>query len=399
MDVTSGRHHQTVKWLTLPYTPYIMINKESREAVRDRKIKVGITHGDLNGIGYEVIIKALNDNRLFDSFTPVIYGLSKALSYHHNELNINDFQYKVIRRAEQAVPQKVNIVNLSDEEVRIEYGKSTATAGQFAYQALEEAVRDLKDDKIQVLVTAPINKHNVQSDSFQFPGHTEYLASRFQSKSALMLMVKDNLRIGVVTGHIPLSEVPDTITGDLIIEKLVMINNSLKRDFGIDKPKIAVLGLNPHAGDSGLIGKEDETKVKPAIQEAWERDILAFGPFPADGFFGASSFRQYDAVLAMYHDQGLIPFKTLAFEGGVNFTAGLPAVRTSPAHGTAYDKAGKNVSSPAAMREAIYLAIDVYQKRLQFEEMTANPLKSGSSRNNANTKNRKENAEHRQDED
>ena len=312
-----------------------MIKNTAREPHKEKKIKVGITHGDLNGISYEVIIKALNDNRLLDSFTPVIYGLSKALSYHRKGINFNDFNYKIIHKAEDTFSQKVNIINLSDEEVRIEYGKSMREAGKFAFLALEEAVKDLKNNKIHVLVTAPLNKHNIQSDQFNFPGHTEYQADRFESNSALMLMVKDNLRVGVVTGHIPISRVSETITKELILEKLKIVHQSLVRDFGITKPKIAVLGLNPHASDNGVIGDDDQVKLTPAIKEAWDKGILAFGPFPADGFFGSSGHLKYDVVLAMYHDQGLIPFKTLAFEGGVNYTAGLPVIRTSPAHGTA----------------------------------------------------------------
>ncbi len=367
-----------------------MIKNTGRETQKEKRIKVGITHGDLNGISYEVIIKALNDNRVLDSFTPVIYGLSKALSYHRKGMNFNDFNYKIIHKAEDTYSQKVNIINLSNEEVRIEYGKSTSEAGKFAFDALEAAVKDLHENKIHVLVTAPLNKHNIQSDKFDFPGHTEYLADRFESNSALMLMVKDNLRVGVVTGHIPLSQVSETITKDLILEKLDIIHQSLIHDFGINKPKIALLGLNPHAGDNGVIGDEDQLILTPAIKEAWDKGILAFGPFPADGFFGSSGYLKYDAVLAMYHDQGLIPFKTLAFEGGVNYTAGLPIIRTSPAHGTAYDKAGTNTSSPVAMKEAIYLAINIYRNRKQYEEMTNDPLPSGLIQEYYNGRNSKE---------
>ncbi len=370
-----------------------------KEPARDKRIKVGITHGDLNGISYEVIIKALNDNRLFDTFTPVIYGLSKALSYHRNGMKYHDFNYKIIKSADEVIHQKVNIINISNEEVRIDYGKSDPVAGKFAYMALEEAVRDLKEDNIQVFVTALLNKHNIQSDSFAFPGHTEYLAAKFESDSSLMLMVKDQLRIGVVTGHIPLADVSETITSQLILRKLEIIKDSLIRDFGIEKPKIAVLGVNPHAGDQGVIGHEDQEKVTPAIKEAWDSGILAFGPFPADGFFGSSAFLKYDAILAMYHDQGLIPFKTLAFEGGVNFTAGLPIVRTSPAHGTAYDKTGENQSSPAAMREALYLAVDIYRKRLEYDELTTNPLQSGQIQDFQQSRNNKEPDEMKRAED
>ncbi|MEJ2596500.1 MAG: 4-hydroxythreonine-4-phosphate dehydrogenase PdxA [bacterium] len=378
--------------------PNIMHHPE-KESNRDKRIKIGITHGDLNGISYEVIIKALNDNRLFDNITPIIYGSSKALSYHRNGMKYHDFNYKIIKSADDVIHQKVNIINVSNEEVRIEYGKSDPVAGKFAFLALEEAVKDLKEEKIQVLVTGPLNKHNIQSDAFDFPGHTEYLAAKFESNASLMLMVKDQLRIGVVTGHIPLARVAESITSQLILQKLEIIRDTLVRDFGIEKPKIAVLGINPHAGDQGVIGHEDQEKLVPAIEEAWDNGILAFGPFPADGFFGSSAFLKYDAILAMYHDQGLIPFKTLAFEGGVNFTAGLPIVRTSPAHGTAYDKAGQNQSSPAAMREALYLALDIYRNRLQYDELTHNPLQSGQIQDFQQNRNNKEPDEMKRAED
>ena len=344
---------------------------------KDKKLKVGITHGDLNGISYEVIIKALNDNRILEMFTPVIYGLSKVLSYHRKNLNLNDFNYKIIRDASQTYSQKVNIVNLSNDEIRIEYGKSTPIAGKFAFQALDQAVKDIKDNKIDVLVTAPINKSNIQSHNFDFPGHTEFFTRQFDRKSSLMLMVNDKLRIGTVTGHIPLKDVASTITDKMIEEKINILNDSLIKDFGIPKPKIAVLALNPHAGEKGLIGDEDEHSIHPTIIKAKKHGYLVFGPFAADGFFGSDEYTKYDAILAMYHDQGLIPFKTLSFGKGVNYTAGLPIVRTSPAHGTAYTLAGKKAASARSMREALYLAIDICRNRQEYEEATKNPLRSG----------------------
>lgn len=354
-----------------------MIKSSASTSAKEKNMRVAITHGDLNGISYEVIMKALKDNRMLELFTPVIYGLSRALSYHRKGLKINDFNYKVVPTSEAVIHKKVNIINLTEEEVKIEFGKSSSEAGKYAFLALERAVEDLKAGNMDILVTAPLNKFNIQSEHFDFPGHTEYLADRFESNNALMLMVKDNLRIGVATGHIPISKVSETLSIELILNKIEIINESLIRDFGINKPKIAVLGLNPHAGDNGVIGNEDQLVTIPAIEAAWNKDILAFGPFPADGFFGSSAYLKYDAILAMYHDQGLIPFKTIAFEGGVNFTAGLSIIRTSPAHGTAYDKAGKNGSSAVAMKEAIYLAIDIYRNRNKYKELVKNQLPTG----------------------
>jgi 4-hydroxythreonine-4-phosphate dehydrogenase len=341
---------------------------------KDKKIRVGISHGDLNGISYEVILKALNDNRLLEMFTPVLYGLSKVLSYNRKNLNFNNFNYKVITDASQVYNKRVNVINLSNEEIKIEFGKSSAMAGKLSFEALERSVADLKDNKIDVLVTGPINKANIQSEQFTFPGHTEYLARCFNSDTPLMLMVHNDLRIGTVTGHLPLSKVTTQLSKELILSKITTLNDSLKKDFAIPKPKIAVLGLNPHAGDKGVIGNEEEEIIQPAIIQAKKQGFLAYGPFPADGFFGSDEYTKYDAILAMYHDQGLIPFKVLAFEDGVNFTAGLPIVRTSPAHGTAYDRAGKNTASPDSFRQAIYLAVDIYRNRLRFDEINNDPL-------------------------
>ncbi len=349
---------------------------------KETNINVGISHGDVNGIGYEVIIKALRDQRILELFTPVVYGSSKAASYHRKAINLNEFSFNIIKSADQINPKKANLINCCEKEIKIELGKSRSDAGEMALQSLEEAVEGLKKNDIQILVTAPINKHNIQSDDFKFPGHTEYLAEKFESKTLLMFLVCDNLRLGVVTGHIPLKDVSSTLTTDLIMEKLRIMNESLKVDFGIRKPKIALLGLNPHAGDEGLLGTEDGEVILPVVQKAADEDILAFGPYPADGFFGSQAYAKFDAVLAMYHDQGLIAFKTIAFKSGVNFTAGLPIVRTSPAHGTAYDITGKNISSPESFLSAIYLGIEIYKNRMMHQELTKNPLKKAEQENN-----------------
>ena len=338
-------------------------------------VKIGITHGDVNGIGYEVILKMLSDARLLEMFTPVVYGSSKVASYYKKTLDLGEINFHIIRSADQALDGKANLINISNKEIRIELGESTEVAGEMAFLALEQAVDDLKHGRIDALVTAPINKKNIQREDFHFPGHTEYLAQRFQTSNSLMLMVGSGIRIGVVTGHIPLREVSSQITSTLIMEKLRVFSQALKRDFNILKPKIAVLGLNPHAGDHGVLGLEEDEVIIPALQDALNEGILAFGPYPADGFFGSSVFTQFDGILAMYHDQGLIPFKTMSFDQGVNYTAGLPFVRTSPAHGTAYNIAGKNEASPTSFREAVYLAIDLARNRKMFDEASADPLR------------------------
>lgn len=347
----------------------------------DDRIRVGITHGDINGIGYEVIIKALADTRMMELFTPIIYGHSRVASFHRKNLQIGEAAFNLVRNASQANPRKANIINITDNDLHIDLGRSTAVAGEAAFHALEMALRDLKEGHIDVLVTAPINKQNIQSDGFDFPGHTEYLSAKYDHATPLMLMVWNTLRVGTVTGHMPLAAVPEAITTELVLEKLKLLHESLIYDFAINKPKIAVLGLNPHAGDGGLLGKEEQIVLHPALDMARKQNILAFGPFPADGFFGAGEWKKYDAVLAMYHDQGLAPFKSIAFDGGVNYTAGLPIVRTSPAHGTAYELAGKNLASEEPFRQAIYLALDVYRNRKMQEALMANPLKPVYRRN------------------
>lgn len=340
----------------------------------NRKIVVGITHGDINGIGYEVIIKTLANSKMIDMFTPVVYGSSKVASYHKKMLNIQEFNFNLIKKADMSNPKRANIINCFEKEKKIELGKSTKIAGEAALLALEKATEDLEQGLIDVLVTAPINKKNMQSDEFNFPGHTEYLARKFKSKDFLMLMVSNNLRIGIVTGHIPLQKVSENLTKELILRKIELMNKSLKEDFAIRKPKIALLGLNPHSGDEGLLGSEEQKTIIPAIKEAFDKGILAYGPFPSDGFFGTSAYNKFDGILAMYHDQGLIPFKVMSFENGVNFTAGLPIIRTSPDHGTAYDIAGKDQASPTSLREAIYLAMDIYENRKMHRKITAKPL-------------------------
>lgn len=332
----------------------------------DTLYKIGISHGDINGIGYEVIIKALIDNKICDLCTPIVYGLAKAASFHRKILNIPDFSFQFIKDPEQANLKRPYLINLQDNEVKIDVGLSTPIAGEIAALSLNRACDDLKNNKIDALVTAPINKENIQSDKFKFHGHTEYLANKFQSSSALMMMVDEMMKVAFVTNHEPIAKVASLLSSDLILKKIKALNKSLREDFLSTNPTIAVLALNPHAGDKSLLGKEEVDIIKPAIDKATDEHINAFGPFPADGFFASGNYRKYDAVLAMYHDQGMIPFKLIAGETGVNFTAGLPIVRTSPAHGTAYDIAGKNVASAQSMRNAIYLAIDIVRNRKQF---------------------------------
>ena len=339
------------------------------------KIKVGISIGDVNGIGLEVIIKTLNDNRILDYCTPIVYGHTKVASFHRKTLSINDFSFNVINDPEQAHDKRPNMINCWEEDVKIELGQTTEIGGRYAFISLERAMEDLLAGKIDALVTAPINKHNIQNEEFQFAGHTEYIQNRTNSPDSLMFLVSDDLRVGVVTGHIPVSEVAQKVTTEKILAKLNLMNQSLKKDFWVQKPKIAVLGLNPHAGDNGLIGNEEIDTIIPAIEQANAQGIFAFGPYSADGFFANSTYTQFDAVLAMYHDQGLIPFKQISFHNGVNFTAGLPVVRTSPDHGTGYDIAGKNLASEQSFREAMFAAVNIVLKRRETAELTANPLK------------------------
>jgi 4-hydroxythreonine-4-phosphate dehydrogenase len=344
--------------------------------MKDNKIRVGITQGDINGISYEIIINTLRDNRVMDFCVPIVYGSAKVAAYHRKALNIENFSLNIIRDADKANLKRPNIINCLDDNVRVELGKSTEVAGDASLKALQMAVNDLQEGKIDALVTGPINKDNIQSEEFTFPGHTEYLAQNFKSDDVLMLMVSDLMKVGVVTGHIPLKQVTDNLTQDKILRKLQTLNDTLVRDFRIRKPKIAVFGLNPHASDGGTIGEEEKSIIEPAIQRAKENDILAFGPYPADGFFGTKNIQRFDAILAMYHDQGLAPFKALCFDEGVNYTAGLSIVRTSPAHGTAYELAGKGEASSNSFRKALFLAVDIYRKRKEYEELTSDQLES-----------------------
>lgn len=351
----------------------LKLQNEKKEDTENR-IRIGFTPGDINGIGYEIIIKALAESRIYDNFTPIVYGSSKIASYHRKTLTLNDFNFNLIKNAEVANPKRPNIINCTDKEIKIELGKLSPVSGQMALLSLDNAVNDFKNKLIDVLVTAPINKKSMQSENFKFPGHTEYLASKFNAKDFLMLMISDKLRIGVVTGHIPLQKVSEQITQELIYNKIKLLQRSLLQDFGIRKPRIAVLGLNPHASDNGTIGNEENEKIIPVLTKAQNEGMLIYGPFAADGFFGSGNFDKFDGILAMYHDQGLLPFKILAFENGVNFTAGLPLVRTSPAHGTAFDIAGKNLASANPMRAAIYAAIDIFNNRMEYQQLSANSL-------------------------
>lgn len=346
--------------------------------MEDRKIKVGITHGDYNGIGYEVILKAFDDPLMFDLCTPVVYGSQRIASHYRKLLDLPTVQ---THRAESAADAKnacLNFVNVIADDEQIATGESTEAAGRAALAALECATSDLKAGLIDVVVTAPINKENIQGPDFRFPGHTEYFEAALNEigNRALMIMASDNgLRVALATIHLPLAKVVEELSSDLIVKRLEDFNLSLIRDFGIHSPRIAVLALNPHAGDGGLLGKEETDIIEPAIAEANNMKIHAFGPYPADGFFGAGHHTRFDGILAMYHDQGLIPFKTICGTAGVNFTAGLPYVRTSPDHGTAYNIAGKGLADPRSMRQAIYMAIDALRNRKSHDEAFANPLK------------------------
>ncbi len=346
----------------------------SRIFDEDYKIRVGITSGDSNGIGYEIIMKALSDQRLTELCTPIVYGTSKAASYHRKTVILSDFNFNIIRKADQASHKKANLISLMDQEIRIDIGQSTVVGGEMAYRSLEAATEDLEKNQIDVLVTAPINKHSIHQAGFQFAGHTEYLANRFNAGEYLMLMVSRFMRIGVITGHIPLGQVPATLNETLITQKINLLHKSLIQDFGIQKPKIALLGINPHAGDNGVLGIEEQDLIIPLVNKLFDKGKLVFGPFAADGFFGSGKFTHFDGVLAMFHDQGLIPFKTMSFDTGVNFTAGLPVIRTSPAHGTAFEIAGKDLASPDSLREAIYLACDIFRKRNEYQQLTSHAL-------------------------
>lgn len=343
----------------------------------EKTLKVGITHGDINGIGYEVILKALDNPTILEFCTPVVYGSAKIAAFYRKALDMQPMQLNQAASAAEIRDGVVNVINVVGEDVKVEPGVETAAAGQAAFTALERAVADLREGRIDVLVTAPINKHNIQSDTFHFPGHTEYLQEALGAEGdrALMVLCTDDLRVALVTTHLPIAKVPAAITREGIVGKLRDFHRSLVRDFGIHAPRIAVLSLNPHAGEGGLLGTEEQEIIAPAIDDVRSSKILAFGPYASDGFFGSGLYRRFDGVLAMYHDQGLAPFKTLAMDAGVNFTAGLSFVRTSPDHGTGYDIAAKGQASEQSMRNAIFAAIDIYRNRVREDAATANPLR------------------------
>jgi 4-hydroxythreonine-4-phosphate dehydrogenase len=341
---------------------------------KHKKIRVGLSVGDFNGIGLEIILKSLSDARLYEHCVPVIYGSSKLVTYHLKHLKIEDIAFKSLKSADDLDPNKVNVVEVWEEEVEVNFGKPNKTSGIYAFKSLKAAVEDLASNKVDVLVTAPIDKNVIQSAEFDFKGHTEFLAHYANEDNPLMILASESLRVALVSGHIALREVAASITTDKIFNKLEIFNKALQQDFSVNRPKIAVLGLNPHNGDNGLMGDEESTIISPAISKAQESGILAFGPYPTDGFFGSELRNKFDGVLAMYHDQGLAPFKALAFDRGVNFTAGLPIVRTSPDHGVASDIAGQSIASESSMREAILYAMDIYNARREYKELTANPL-------------------------
>ena len=342
--------------------------------MEDNKIRIGITHGDINGVGYEVILKTFSDPLMLDLCT-VIYGSPKVAAYHRKAMDLAT-NFSIITSATEAAHGRLSVLNCTDDEVKVEFSKADPGAGKAALDALERAVEDYKAGLIDALVTAPINKHTIHSEQFDFPGHTEYIEQRLgNGDKALMILMKGDFRVALVTGHIPVSQIAPTLTKDLIKEKLAIFNRSLKQDFGISAPRIAVFSLNPHAGDGGLLGTEEEEIIIPALKEMAAQGVLCYGPYPADGFMGSGNFTRFDGILAMYHDQGLAPFKALAMDEGVNFTAGLPVVRTSPAHGTAYDIAGKGMASEDSFRQAVYVAIDVFRNRQRDKEAHANPLR------------------------
>lgn len=341
---------------------------------KTEKIKLGISIGDYNGIGIEIILKTFADKRMLDFCTPIIFGSTKVINAYKKNLSIN-VPYNGIRNVDQALSGKVNVLNLWKEDFVVDHGSPTEESGQYAYKSLEAATTSLVEEKIDVLVTAPINKDNIQSESFQFPGHTEYLESRIDG-SSLMILMTDAIRIGLITGHIPVSEIAASITPELIRSKVEIMYESLLKDFAISRPKIALLGLNPHCGDNGTIGEEDDSIIKPLIQELQNEGKLIYGPYAADSFFGSENYKNFDGILAMYHDQGLGPFKTLSFGEGVNYTAGLDKVRTSPDHGTAYDKAGKGTASINSFKQAIFKGIEIFRTRSEYKQLTENILKT-----------------------
>jgi 4-hydroxythreonine-4-phosphate dehydrogenase len=341
---------------------------------QERKIRVAITQGDTNGVGYEVIFKAFADPAIFELCTPIIYGSPKIAAYHKKALNL-ETNFTIINKAEEARDGRLNLLSCFDDEVKVELGQPSKEAGDAALRALDRAMTDFRAGLYDVLVTAPINKATIQSPGFQFPGHTEYIETSVgNGQKALMILMNETLRVALVTTHLAIKDISRAITKESIVEKTTIFHTTLKRDFRISNPRIAVLALNPHAGDDGLLGSEEKEIISPAIEELAGKGIQAFGPYPADGFFGNGTYYHFDGVLAMYHDQGLAPFKTIALESGVNFTAGLPIIRTSPDHGTAFDIAGQGKADENSMRQAIYTAIDIFRNRQNYDEPLKNPL-------------------------
>lgn len=345
---------------------------------------IGLSCGDINGIGMEIIIKSLSDSRVLDICTPILYANSKCVNFYRKSISENNFQFSPVKEDGKLNPKQANLVSCWEEEVSIHPGQLEEQAGKYAFLSLQAAVKDLKTNRIEGLVTAPIHKKTIQSEQFQYSGHTPYLRDSFEKKDVVMMMIAENMRVAVVTEHIPIAEVAEQVTSEAILRKLDIMHRSLQRDFNITKPKIAVLGLNPHAGDEGLIGDTEQKIIAPTIKEAKQKGILAFGPYSADAFFAHGSYEKFDAVLAMYHDQGLIPFKSLALGEGVNYTAGLPIVRTSPDHGTAFDIAGKGIAHHQSFLEAIYKCVDILRERKFYDENHENPIQKRSSRVIAN---------------
>jgi 4-hydroxythreonine-4-phosphate dehydrogenase len=345
---------------------------------------IGISVGDLNGIGIELIIKTFSDGRLMDFCTPIVFGSSKALSYYRKLLPETIINYTSIKEITKAIPKQLNLFSVWEEDVAIEPGQMNEIGGKYGVLSLQAAVKALKDKTIDGLVTAPLHKFTMQSSDFNFTGHTPYLQEAFQADDVLMLMIAENMRVGLLTEHIAIGEVAKHISKEKILKKINLLKTSLKKDFGIDKPKIAVLGLNPHAGDEGLVGKEEKEIIRPAVLEAKKPDCIVMGPYSADAFFARGNHEKFDAILAMYHDQGLIPFKSLALGEGTNFTAGLSAIRTSPDHGTAFDIAGKGIADESSFRAAIFAAIDIFDTRMGYAELRKNPMRKMSAQVVAN---------------
>lgn len=338
--------------------------------------KIGITIGDINGVGPEIIIKSFSEDNFLNRCTPIIYGSAHSMIFHKKLLGSRNFNFNVIEDASQAVPKKVNLINAWEEEIKITVGEANTTSGKAAYQALKAAMKDVKDGHIEILVTAPIHKKSTQKGGMDYPGHTEFLAGELDTDQQLMILAGENMKVAVVTGHISLESVADEISKKKVLKAIKALNKSLIEDFQVTRPRIAVLGLNPHAGEEGAMGDDEQESIVPALEEAERQGILAHGPYPADGFFGTRMYKEFDAVLAMYHDQGLVPFKLLEFETGVNYTAGLPIIRTSPDHGTAFKIAGKGQADEQSFTAAVHLALNIKRNRAVHQEITENPLQT-----------------------